>query len=60
LVAIRFQSRAWLSVTTVILVSIAFCAIAASFLIVRRAMARGDLNSMTVSNRWLTQHQSND
>jgi len=48
------------SMTTLALVSIAFCVVATVFVIVRRATTRIDLNGITVSRRWLTQHQSND
>ena len=49
---------------TLALVAGAFFVVAALVAIVRlatnRAPASGDLNSMTVSRQWLTQHQSND
>jgi len=52
------------SMTTLAFVSIAFGVIAILLLIVRRATGRStanvDLNGMTVSRQWLTQHQSSD
>jgi hypothetical protein len=41
-------------------VSIAFCVIATALVMVRRATTRVDSSGITVSRRWLTQHQSND
>jgi hypothetical protein len=47
------------SLTTLALVSIAFCVIATVLVMARRA-ARVDLSGITVSRQWLTQHQSHD
>jgi len=49
-----------ISMTTVALVSIAFCIVTTVLVMVRRATCRVDSSGMTVSRQWLTQHQSND
>ena len=51
-------------VTTVALVALASCAVAALVLVVRRTAVRlrgtADGGSISVSRQWLIQHQSND
>ena len=49
-----------ISMTTLALVSIAFCIVTTVLVMVRRATCRVDSSRITVSRQWLTQHQSND
>jgi hypothetical protein len=46
-------------VTTVALVSIAFCFVATELVMVRRATPTVDLNALTVNRQLLTQHHLN-